>query len=239
MQLTPAPMDKRFVSGIAMLALAACLIVLSFFQIYYIEGGGDGDLLWDSHEAFLFIHGHRRGYHVSYLGYTAELIKQYFGVIPRTDDEDPFTLVVRISGSGVERFEEKGMFHYYTPVQQVLYAGRNDGNLWKWNSTHFELATTDEIRSLGGLNQLSKKDFNDVNGWSGRYSITSKIKGQFPIAPDGVAMNLDVTTLNLAEGVVFVDLVRPDHAPEVIFRGDFRPHKVSRAVYERTFSHTH
>src|SRR5258706_10151729 len=68
----------------------------------------------------------RRGYHVSYLGYLSELLKQHFGVIDSPDDENPFTLVIRITPAGTERYELKGEYHYFTPLDSVLYAGHND-----------------------------------------------------------------------------------------------------------------
>jgi hypothetical protein len=96
----------------------------------------------------LFVHGDRRGYHVSYLGYLGELLKQHFGVIDSPDDENPFTIVIRITPAGTERYEVKGEYHYFTPFDHVLYAGHNDQTLWKWAGTHFERASirgTDKV----------------------------------------------------------------------------------------------
>jgi hypothetical protein len=220
--------------GVA-LGAALALILLTFFHIYYIGGSGDGDLLWNTKEAYLFVHGERRGYHVSYLGDLGELLKEYFGVISAPNDENPFTLVIRITPAGTERYEVKGEYHYFTPLDDILYAGHNDQNLWKWAGTHFEKASIEEQRKLNGVQGLSKKEFTDVNGWSGRYSITSKIREQFLLPLSGASMTLEVTTLNLADGEVSVELLRPNHPPETIFRRNGRPRRISRSEYEAFF----
>jgi len=183
----------------------------------------------------LFVHGDRRGYHVSYLGYLGELLKQHFGVIDSPDDENPFTSVIRITPAGTERYEVKGEYHYFTPFDHVLYTGHNDQTLWKWAGTHFEKASIEEQTRLNGIQGLSKKEFTDVNGWSGRYSVTSKIKEQFPLPVSGALITLEVTTLNLTDGEVSVDLRRPGTAPETIFRRSGRPHRVSASEYARVF----
>ena len=235
-QLTEPTNNKRTLAGGVALGAAVAVILLTFFQIHYIGGSGDGDLLWNTKEAYLFVRGERRGYHVSYLGYLGELVIEYFGVIDPPDDENPFTLVIRITPAGTERYEVKGEYHYFTPLDDILYAGHNDQYLWKWIGTHFEKASIEEQRRLNGIQRLSKKEFTDVNGWSGRYSVTSKIKEQFPLLLSRAPMTVEVTTLNLADGEVSVDLLRPDHPPETIFRRNGRPHRVSRSEYEHTFA---
>lgn len=238
-KLIKPPRDRPLLRGPAILALLLLVIVLSFLHVYYIGGSGDGDLLWNGNEAYLFVHGERRGYHVSYLGYLPELVKGYFGVIGSPDDESQFTLVIRMTPSKTERCEEKGEFHYFTPINNNIYAGHNDENLWKWTGSHFEKASIEEQRKLSGIQRLSNKDFNDANGWSGRYSITSKIKEQFPITLGGSQLTLEVTTLNLSEGDVSVDVMRPNRPPETIFNRNGQPRRVRKSEYERAFGSTY
>jgi len=231
--------SRRALSGVVGFGLAVAVIFLCFFHVYYIGGSGDGDLLWNAKEAYLFVHGERRGYHVSYLGYLPELVKGYFGVIGSPDDESQFTLVIRITPSKTQRCEEKGEFHYFTPIENNIYAGRNDENLWKWTGGHFEKASIEDQRKLSGTQRLSNKDFNDANGWSGRFSITSKIKEQFPITLDGSPLTVEATTLNFIEGEVSVDLMRPNRPPENIFKRNGQPRRVSKGEYERAFGSTY
>ncbi len=48
--------NKRTLAGGVALGAASTLIFLTFFHVYYIGGSGDGDLLWNKQEAFLFVH---------------------------------------------------------------------------------------------------------------------------------------------------------------------------------------
>jgi hypothetical protein len=230
--------DKPSLIGGLAFFLALLVIASAFLQIYFIGSSGDGDLLWNAKEAYLFVHGERRGYHVSCLGYVAAGIKTLFGVIDSPDDRNPFTLVIRITPAGTERYEVKGEYDYFAPFDNILYGVHNDQNLWKWAGTHFEKASIDEQRRLNGIQGLSKKEFTDVNGWSGRYSVTSKIKEQFPFLLSGAPMTVEVTTLNLADGEVSVDLLRPDHPPETIFRRNGRPRRVSKSEYRGFWGRT-
>jgi len=236
LQLIEPTRDKPALAGALVLGVALLLICLSFSQIYYIGGSGDGDLLWNVKEAYLFVHGERRGYHVSYLGYLAELVKGYFGAIDPPDDERPFTIVIRITPSGIERHGEKDQFGYFTPVDDSIYAGRNDSNLWKWAGTHFEKAGIDEQKKVKGIEGLSKKNFTNVSGWSARYSVTSNMKEEFPITLGGKSMTVQVTTLNLSAGEVSVDLLRHDLPAETLFRRSGQPRRVSRTEYQQSFN---
>ena len=236
MQLNQQIRSKPSLIGGVAFSLALLLIASSFFNIYYLSSSGDGDLLWNRNEAYLFIHGERRGYHVSYLGYLAEVVKEYFGVIDLPDDERPFTIIIRITPSGIERHGEKDQFGYFTPVDDTIYAGRNDSNLWKWAGTHFQKAGIDEQEKLKGIEGLSKKNFTNVSGWSARYSITSNIKEEFPITLGGKSMTVQVTTLSLGAGEVSVDLLRHDLPAEMLFHRSGQPRRVSRSEYQQNFN---
>jgi hypothetical protein len=238
LQLIEPTRDKPALAGALVLGVALLLIFLSFSQIYYIGGSGDGDLLWNQNEAYLFVHGERRGYHVSYLGYVGELVKEYFGVIDSPNDVKPFTAITKITSSSIERYETVGTFDFYTPLGQNIYALHDQAPLWKWVGTHFEEASAQDQQALGNAARLPKRDFTDVSGWSARYSITAKIKEQFTIQLDSRPITVAVTTLNLADGQVSVDVFRPDHPPEAVFHRNGRPRRVSRTEYERVFRST-
>jgi len=121
-------------------------------------------------------------------------------------------------------------------VDDTIYAGHNDSNLWKWTSTHFEKAGIDEQKKLKGVEGLSKKDFTDMNDWSARYSLTSNIKEEFPITLGGKSMTVQVTTLSLGAGEVSVDLLRHDLPAEMLFHRSGQPRRVSRSEYQQNFN---
>jgi hypothetical protein len=227
--------DKPSLVGAAVFSLALVVIASVFFQIYYIGSSGDGDLLWNVKAAYLFVHGERRGYHVSYLGYLAELVKGFFGVLDSPDERNSFTLVIQITPAGIESHEVNGIFEYYTPADDTIYGAR-DGDLWKWTSTRFEKADPEERKKFDGIERLSRKDFTNVNGWSGRRSITSKIKEQFPVVLGGIPMTVQVTTLSLGAGEVSVDLLRHDLPAEMLFHRSGQPRRVSRTEYQQNFN---
>jgi hypothetical protein len=235
MQLNRQIRSKPSLIGGVAFSLTLLLIASSFFNIYYLSSSGDGDLLWNVKAAYLFVHGERRGYHVSYLGYLAELVKGFFGVLDSPDERNSFTLVIQITPAGIESHEVNGIFEYYTPADDTIY-GACDGDLWKWTSTRFEKAALGERKKFDGIERLSKKDFTNVNGWSGRRSITSKIKEQFPVVLGGIPMTVEVTTLNLRAGEVSVDLLRHDLPAETLFRRSGQPRRVSRSAYQQNFN---
>jgi hypothetical protein len=101
------------------------------------------------------------------------MVKEPLGVVDSADDKNSFTFVFYITPSAVERCETAGKFEYYTPVDNILYAG-NEGALWKWMGTRFEQASSEEQGKLNGTAGLSKEDFTDANGWSARRSITER-----------------------------------------------------------------
>src|SRR5579859_4272682 len=100
-QLTNSTRNKPSWIGASVFSLVLLAMLLAFFQVYYIGGSGDGDLLWNTNVAYLLVHGERRGYHASYLGYVGELFKGRLGVAGPPDDRTPFTLIIRITPSGI------------------------------------------------------------------------------------------------------------------------------------------
>jgi hypothetical protein len=226
---------KPSLTGGVILSLALLLIVLSFFRVYYIGGFGSCDFLWNEKEAFLFVHGERWGYNFSYLGYVGEIIQRYFGVIDSPDVRHPFTTVVRVTPSRLERFEEGKIFDHFTPLDGGLYAD-HDGELWKWADNHFQKVSLEEQRKLGGTDRLSKVDSTAMNGWSSLYSVESKIKEQFPIKVGGLPV-----VVKVKDGQVSIDLSPPGQPPqkqtltERLYYSVDHVGRVSEAEYERVF----
>jgi len=225
---TPTSNKPSWAAGVAY--LFTLLVVLSlFFHIYYIDSSADEDLLWNPNEVYLFMHGEHRGYHVSYLGYSAEIAKSFFGVMDDSDDTKPYTVIIRITRSGVERFEETRIFDFFTPHGADLYAWNE--NLWKWAGTHFERASSEEEQKFGTRPSLPKKQFADVDGWSGDSPSASKTKLQPPTQVGGVQMTFDIRN-----GELYVDVSGHHHPPQKLYYPylDGAQH-VSKSEYLRVF----
>jgi len=227
--------DKSTIIGGGVLFLAAALIAMSFFQTYYIGSSGDGDLLWNANEVYLLIHGERRGYCMSGLGYVAATLKGFFGVIDSPDDRRLFTEVIKITPSAIQRYEIVGTFAFYTPRNQNIYALHGQAMLSKRVGTHFEEASPEEQQKVEIATSVPMRDFTDVNGWSARYSVTTKIHDEYKIQVSGGPLTLVVKTLNLTDGEVSLDLVRPDRSPETVYHRIGRPRRVSKTEYDKSF----
>lgn len=217
--------------GLLLLCSALALVLSSFLHLYYVGSSGDGDLLWNQSRAYLFVRGEHRGYRISYLGYIATLIKEYFGIVDEPDERRPYTLVVMIDSTGVHRFEERQTFERFTPVNQDIYA-RHDIMLWRWTGTNFVQAAEQEQRQV---DTGHFRDFTDLNGWSRRRLITTPVKRDFDLQLDGAPARIKTRTVNLYDGEVTIDLSRPNRASETIFHNSGRPRRVSKHEYERLF----
>jgi hypothetical protein len=217
------------------LGLTALLILMSsVLRVFYIGGDGWCDVLWNDKEVFLLVHGVRLGYSFSYLGTAGELAKEYFGIVPHPEERRPFTTVIHITSSGPTRYEENQDFYGETPVEGSLYAVRqNDPSLWKWAGTHFEKADAEEQRKASDIvGPPRRKDFTDVDGWSGRYSIGSNSETQFSIHLDTLLVTAKVEDDQVVISVVppgqtFTERIRYNHAAQLSH--------VGKSEYERVF----
>src|SRR5580693_5253623 len=225
--------ERNVVSGLAF-CLITLLVILNFFQMNYVGGSASADLLWNANEGYLFAHGGRSGYRVSYLGYLAEIVKEPLGVVPSADNRSSFTSVVHMTASTVERYETAGEFEYYTPVDNIIYAG-HEGAVWKWMGTHFEQASSEEQRKLNGTANLSNGDFTGANGWSARRSIAGTLFDEIKIQLGGKPLTILAKTINIRDGEVSIDLLGPDRSTENLYYMTFQPRRVSRAEYEHIF----
>ncbi len=205
--------------------------VLASVDVYYrSDGGGVECALWNADEAYLFANVIHRGYRFSYLGSLVEMVKEYFYVVPAPTDEASSTVVFRITPSGVQRYAAGDMsFDLYTPFEGEIYADQ-DGALWKWAGSHFEVASSEEQRGLDGIKRLSAEDFSDVHGWSAR-----RRPGNLKIDLGGKPITVDVTN-----GLyhISIGMRRSGQAPEELWYLDERPHRISQAEYRHSFPKT-
>jgi hypothetical protein len=223
------------VKALLMLSAALALVLSNFLQLYYVGSSGDSDLLWNPSRAYLLVHGERRGYRISYLGYIADLVKRYFGVVDQPHQRRPYTLVVMIDSSGVHRYEEGQIFECFTPLNQDIYA-RHDTTLWRWTGTKFVQAGEQEQRQVDTSH--FRDDFTDLNGWSARRLINASVKRDFDLELGGAPAEIKIRMLNLYDGEVVVDLSQSNRAPETIFHNSGRPRRVNKSEYELLFGAT-
>jgi hypothetical protein len=235
MSATDMPLEKsrKVVGGLA-LCLAMIAIVLNFIDVYYMGGSGTADFLWNENEGYLFVHGGRQGYRFSYLGYLAEMIKEPLGLVPSIDNQKAFTIIFHMTPSNVKQYELPNTFEYYTPIDHAVYAA-HEGSLWKWMGSRFEAATAEENQQVHGIARLVREDFNEVNGWSGRYSITSERSNRIATDIGKKPLTLSVKTLNAVDGEVSIDVATPGRPDETIYRMSFRARRVPKAEYDKAF----
>lgn len=172
--------------------------------------------------------------------------------------------VIRVNSSGAERHVLKLADRAdggagsdpkkFTPLEGRIYAScpllighftqfghevansPNDGLCW-WAGDHFEKATQEEGRRLGGIQRLSDTDFeNDENGWSRRVFVAERPGRKFT-AIFGEKLRLSMTdgAKGIEAGAVSIELVLPGKAPERIADFESRDGVVTKSRYERTF----
>jgi len=84
--------------------LAAVLAISSVEQIYILRDGTGATVFSKRNEAYLFLGSSSAGYHLSYLQYPVEAVREFFYAPQFPADYRVSTLVIRVAPSGVERF---------------------------------------------------------------------------------------------------------------------------------------
>ena len=217
-------------------------IALAFSKIYYIREDSAGTLLWNANEAYLFMSVVRRGFRIGYLEYPWVIFKQYLNAPPFPDDRRVSLVVIRVTGSAVERQVvdfPRDTDHaptLLTPFDKSIYANCQ-GVLCRWTGTRFEPASDTEQRRLDGTNRLSVPNFNGVEGWS-RQGVGA-VAGDSQFSADvGGKVSLVVKLGNIyksAYSSASVDLFRPGRAPERIWYLDGNPRRIGKKEYQNWF----
>jgi hypothetical protein len=235
--------------GIAI--LVAALVAAAIFRIYAIGEGVGLLAIWNQNEAYIFSHVDRRGDSSSYLLFPWIVFKEYVmggfaaAVIPA--DTRAFLVVLHVTPAGVERHVLKladpnggaGTDPLnYTPIEGGVYAMCPGVVLCRWTGDRFENVTQEEQERLGGINRLTRGDFeDDGNGWSRRDSAASPANSTFAINV-GNQFSLLVNNVgagNAKDGAAVIDLQRPGRASERIAVFERREGSVSRAEYRHAF----
>ena len=213
-----------------------------------ILDSGDGTVLWNAKEAYLFLGVRHVGHNMNYLRFPWFLAKNYLGAVEDTADDRGSFVVIRATSSGIERHALKRDYlrpgsgtDMYTPLEGQIYANDPElGGLCRWAGDHFEPATPEERHKFDGINHLTNKDVDHTeDGWS---------KHSFAVGPGDIndTFRIDVGqrfTISLSDQAAkdgdrafSIDLLRPGHAPERIWNRDLHWGRVSKEEYQRVFA---
>lgn len=224
-----------------MLAAACCFIVfvvvIFFYPLYFIDDWVGGQLLWNSHEAYLFAGWSGMGDHYTPVGFLFAVIPAYFGASRPPNDARISTYVLRITPTSIERYVVPDItFRSYIPKDSTVYAW-DGGPLWKWVGNHFERATPDEEQKVIEIPKVTilsaGKDFSDPHGWSVRNSVTGwPAKSEIELNGKPVVFFMTLQDLNRE---VSLDVQLPGGARERILHAKSRLHLVSRSEYKSKF----
>ena len=187
-----------------------------------------------------------------------------FAAVELPDDEGASLVVIRVTPSRIERHvvplnrsangDPGPSPSMYTPLEDRIYAfcptvighflqngklianDMNDGLCW-WASDHFEKATEDQRRRLGGISRLTEPDFdNRDGGWSKRQFGTAPAGIYLPIrVADKFGLSIVSRGKGSTDRTVSIDLLRPAKAPERIADFAAREDVISRSEYQHVF----
>lgn len=239
-------MLKRFL--IVLLLMAGIFFSLAYAKLYVVRGGAGGVLYWNKNEALLFMEEDLSGAHMSYLRYALEPFLVSLGDVRSPDDG-------RCSRIVVIRITDKDVDTYETDLDRYVedsYCGRNisifDGRiyadfpgksrLFKWSGTHFEPASTEELRAFDAQRRMAAArphpwEFDNLDGWSMRSLGQTPPKYQLVLNGQPVAiLFLGKTWPPRPQSV---DLIRSGQSAQAIWSFDGRPHRIGKAEYENAF----
>ena len=128
----------------------------------------------------------------------------------------------------------------YTPLEGHIYA--NDpalGGLCRWVGDRFEPATPEERQRLDGINHLTNKDIDHgENGWS-KHSFgiePGNLDSSFTIeVGNNFKLSLNDLAAKTGDRTFSINLLRPGHAPEMIWNRDLHWGRVSKTEYNHAF----
>lgn len=219
--------------------ILGAVLALARSRFYLIRaGGGAGELLWRSGEAYLFMIDRSFGYRLTFSELLTEPMNEYF-YAPTIPENDSYALTtIRVTSSGVERHVQKAAvgISSFTPIGDVIY-GVCPGGICKWNGNQFELITSEEQQTMGGSARLINdwNEFTDVNAWSKR-SIRAVGPGETRIHDQFSTHISKDSTLLVTEGnPTSVELQRPDRPRETLWYYKQGLSVVSEAKYQGIF----
>lgn len=228
-------------STLVIWTLAICLVSSASLNTYLIRTDAAGEALWNSKEAYFFVYEERLGWQVKWIGYPLMAAGERLGHIEPPDDGRGTMYVTHITSSGVERHVLELMDRrpgsgpsMLTPIGDRIWTNFPAlGGLCWWAGDHFERATQEESRGLGGIEHLyhlNNRAYRDESGWS-----------KAAVAPEqNVVINLsDGTELSAYGGArrvpLSIEMRRQGGEPSTVFSVDTGAGRVSRSGYQHAF----
>ncbi|MGC1106367.1 MAG: hypothetical protein WA876_07500 [Candidatus Acidiferrales bacterium] len=234
----------------------ATIVALSLFlKAYWIRNESGGWLLWNTEDVYIFIDVRVDGFRPTYLGFVGQEIKGMFPFGGPTPDEQHLSvLVLHVTRDAVQQdtIDNCWLGGGPEPFHGELYAGNMlpGGKFMKWTGTHFEPATSEEMKKFHEYAINLPKgppagpSYDHVEGWSKR-TLAGEVIRKSPtdyVEKDNTAtieVDGEPLTFVMNSGFVtrrgYIDLIRPGQPPERIWRWNEDPHFVSRAEYYRLF----
>lgn len=224
------------------ISLIALIVIASFLRIHIVRSDSGGTVLWNDHEAYLFLGAGNVGYEFSYLEYPLVRLKEYFYAPPIPSDKTLFMKVIHVTVSSLDArivpLEKPAGPAFLTPTDETFYAMCPGAVLCKWNGTGFVPATKEEAYEFGGLGRLIRTDIDGktINGWSARYTGWAPGR-QFEVNVGG---EFTISAVNRAKEPreypnTTITLLRPGEPPQILYNVDGAPHWASKAEYFRDF----
>lgn len=227
------------------------LIVLFILQywptVYVVRGNGGGALFWNANEAFVFLGENSNGLRESLLRYVADPFLVALGrVYPSETTICSRMPVIRITSTEIKTYDhnisgdpdDRGCRFGEEVFRGQLYAIAWPA-MWRWTGTEFVRPTPEEYGAYAEASAAQKTirpipwSFDNVEGWSMR--DLSDTAHDFSILVGGQSIRLVYHGETSPRMPVSLELARPGESPHAIWSFDGRPHRVSKAEYEKLF----
>lgn len=238
---------RKIIVAVSVMVLA--VLALAWLRVYYVIDKIQGDLVWNSSDAYVFIGVFESGFTSNYLGYLGELVRETFPFgASGPEAKHYYAVVLHITPETVQRYTFDN-FRYggVVPVGKTISAGNYlDAARTRWSGTNFEPMTpTEEKEWVEGARVIPPGPaYDNVAGWSKR-TVGGEVVRES--STDFVEKDSEATiqlggkpvTLSMNSGFIsheaFIDLLRPQHAPERIWHLNENSYGVSKSTYKRIF----
>jgi hypothetical protein len=222
---------------VAVAVTLGLIALMALWKLHFIKDeGGQGEILWKSNEAYLFMSDAPIGYRLSVFGYLWEPLKEYFHASARPSDDKLTITVLRITPAGVQRRDQQSTLGFWdiSPVRGEIYS-HCPGGMCKWTGTEFRLISDQEEQRIDRENPLSKEDFSNIDSWS-RRGVRSSWAGEHPqFYKFSIGLGDWAELVVSGHNPVSIDLLKPGHPSERVWYHEQRTRMVSAAEYNRTF----
>jgi len=215
------------------------IILSAALNAYLIRIDAGGYALWNAKEAYFFIYKDTLGRHVKWIGYPLLALGEMFGYIEPPDDGHGTEFVVRVTPDGVERHTlemtdrtQGSGPSMFTPLEGRIWVNYPTlGGLCWWAMDHFERATQEEQKRLGGISALNNDFYDDKNGWS-KHGLGGRNRE--------IKLSDSVVLLVSGQGVskldpISIEMRNQGGESQTIFDLALQVGLVSRSQYRRTF----